>query len=221
MSKRLRTMSVVVKKGFPLIVSILATGFVSGCASTKAYFVDRGRDAGDIVSVAVGTGLGAKLRVSSISLGLLAHEGSVAGLNAGCLFAGPPGKYCNDLQFFCCGNQLVEPPGSKERLKKFRARQFDGFLGMSGEDDEGTWCLLPPFIFTPMIPFRQKVNEKAPYYYTHIEAVVAAGVSLRVGFNPGELVDFVLGCVGIDIMGDDLDRKRIREAALPKTPPSP
>jgi len=40
-------------------------------------------------------------------------------------------------------------------------------------------------------------------------------------FNPGELLDFVLGFAGIDIMGDDLARKRLREAEKPKAVPVP
>jgi hypothetical protein len=39
---------------------------------------------------------------------------------------------------------------------------------------------------------------------TDIEAVAAAGPSLRVGFSLGELLDFLLGWLGADICGDDL-----------------
>lgn len=192
-----------------VLLSGAAAGLVlsSGCASTKAYLADRGRDAGDIVSVAVGTGVGAKVRVSAISFGLL-HEGSMAGLTGGSLFAGAPGKYCNDVQFFCCGSQHVAPPGSEERYKKFDALQAETIGGQDGE-----WCLLPPFCLGPLVPLPQELkHDRAPYYYTHIEVVAGLVGSVRVGFNPGELVDFMLGIVGLDILHDDLARRERMEA---------
>lgn len=41
-------------------------------------------------------------------------------------------------------------------------------------------------------------------FYTGFEAVAGAVVSLRLGANPGELVDFLLGFAGVDVMGDDV-----------------
>ena len=43
---------------------------------------------------------------------------------------------------------------------------------------------------------------------------------MRIGFNPGELVDFVPGRVGLDLYGDDLSRMkkesvRAKEDELP------
>lgn len=39
--------------------------------------------------------------------------------------------------------------------------------------------------------------------YTQIEIVAGAFVGLRLGFNPGELVDFIAGLFGFDLYGDD------------------
>jgi hypothetical protein len=52
-------------------------------------------------------------------------------------------------------------------------------------------------------------------YYTQIEAVVALGPSFRFGFNPAELLDFLLGWFGVDIFHDDRDYLR---TVLPPEP---
>ena len=51
-------------------------------------------------------------------------------------------------------------------------------------------------------------------YYTQIEAVVGAGPSVRLGFNPGELLDFILGWTTIDIYKDDLERSKRTTSVL-------
>jgi len=42
------------------------------------------------------------------------------------------------------------------------------------------------------------------YRLTQIEAMAGCGHTLRLGFNPGELLDFVLGWAAIDIYDDDV-----------------
>ena len=49
-------------------------------------------------------------------------------------------------------------------------------------------------------------NNKSNLY--QIDLTVALGLSLRVGFNPAELLDFVLGWFGSDILDDDVGRKQ-------------
>jgi len=46
-----------------------------------------------------------------------------------------------------------------------------------------------------------------PSMYTRVGAAVGLGIGVRVEFNFGELADFTLGFVGIDLMNDDLGRK--------------
>lgn len=54
------------------------------------------------------------------------------------------------------------------------------------------------------------VNRKARIHAFDIEAGVFAGiVGARVGFSPGEFVDFLLGWFGVDIAGDDEARRFI------------
>ena len=44
--------------------------------------------------------------------------------------------------------------------------------------------------------------------YTQMEVVVGLGGTLRLGFNPGELLDFILGWATIDIYNDDLEKQK-------------
>ena len=53
------------------------------------------------------------------------------------------------------------------------------------------------------------------YYYAQMEAVIGLGPSIRLGFNPGEVLDFVLGWFTIDIFNDDLEWRKRRETTSP------
>ena len=42
------------------------------------------------------------------------------------------------------------------------------------------------------------------YRWTQVEVTAAAGPAVTMGFNPGELADFIVGWFGIDLYGDDI-----------------
>jgi hypothetical protein len=52
------------------------------------------------------------------------------------------------------------------------------------------------------IPFLSVSNRA--FYYTQIEAAAGLWYTVRLGFNPGELLDFLLGWTTIDILSDDV-----------------
>ncbi len=65
------------------------------------------------------------------------------------------------------------------------------------------------------VPFVTWTEQSCPSYYTQLE--VAAGallVGARVGFNPGELLDFLLGWTTLDIYGDDVREQPESESLL-------
>ena len=49
-------------------------------------------------------------------------------------------------------------------------------------------------------------REMIPYYTQCEVAVGTFFPSIRLGFNPGELLDFILGWTTIDIFRDDLEK---------------
>ena len=70
------------KKIIQAVIAVVVIASMTGCASTKAYFIDRGRDAADIFTVTVGEGGGAKARVGPLQIGLWGNH-DVAGLMGG------------------------------------------------------------------------------------------------------------------------------------------
>jgi len=173
-----------------------------GLGCTTPYIVNRGRDAVDIITVQVGYGGGAKARVGFLQLGCLVDIG-LGGIRGGAFQAknefwpngfDTPSKL--DLNFLWFGaetfggNEL-----SNHRGKSFVCRQIVVPILLNPESD------------TKVREFSEKMEMKHnPWpYYTQIEAVVAIGPSIRLGFNPGELFDFILGWTTIDIFKDDIE----------------
>jgi hypothetical protein len=174
----------------------LAGLLVSGCASP--YWGNRGRDAKDVMTLSVGLGLGARARVGPLQVPLLVQS-DYAGLRCGEWFASPMRDdfwtyvshaghvidqplpvYVSDYDVLYSGYEIFDPGGDAALRHK-----CENTLGMglaTVTSDRKNWA-----------------------YYTNVEGVVGAIVSLRVGFNPGELVDWLVGFTGIDLMGDDVE----------------
>ena len=170
---------------------------MSGCA-TKPYLVDRGRDAADIITVTIGLGVGAKARVGPFQTGLLAESDGI-GLRGGMFpdvsdnresFVFPRTV---DLQLIAVGDESFDSNNelTAQRHKDFRANS-----------------VRPLF-------FHRTIHESCPSYYTQLDAVVALGPSIRLGFNPGELLDFLLGWGNVDIYKDDLASQKMIEQGIP------
>ena len=172
------------KKIFHIIITIAAILGMNGCASSKAYLVDRGRDAADIFTATIGLGVGAKARVGPLQTGLLAQS-DLVGLRGGAFpFVWDQGQYeifpTIDLQAVYCGAENFDA---------------DGYL---------TAIRYKDFSYESMIPIYHTEKTPCPYYYTQIDVVVALGPSIRLGCNPGEFLDFLLGWGTIDIFNDDV-----------------
>jgi len=156
--------------------------------------MDRGRDAADIFTASVGGGVGAKARIGPIQTGLLADI-PIYGLRGGEIASQTGWPYSLDFQWVIGG---VEAYVGGQRRKK-------GFCIAS------TRLPLMPDIKAPFTPFVHGIpanTDYSPSYYTQIEAVVGLIPSLRLGFNPGELLDFILGWGNIDIYKDDIEMKK-------------
>jgi hypothetical protein len=74
---------------------------------------------------------------------------------------------------------------------------LEGFRTTDKSDQRGKG-----FDAKSVIPFLS-LGDKA-YYITQVEAAVGLGGTIRLGINPGELVDFLLGWMTIDFYGDDV-----------------
>jgi hypothetical protein len=105
----------------------------------------------------------------------------------------PPGE--SQETFEGLVNQDVFTPDSQTTRVSFDRRKAYGAVGV--------------LVFAvPMPDEGRRWYDVAPYYFTQVELVVGMGLSVRLGVNPGELLDFALGCLGADIYGDDIERRR-------------
>ena len=205
-----------IKRFIQSIAVLVIAVSMTGCASTRAYFVDRGRDAKDVFTCSFGEGYGVKLRAGPCQVGL---EGNTdyCGLRAGEFFVvsqfpylydgGGPERYISDIEFgplayvvvpilIACTPQFSPPhwdydtgedefllPGSTDlRAKNIKAKNF--------------LCI---------------ITQDSLSHYSQIEAVGGFVWTVRLGFNPGELLDFLLGWFGIDIFKDDLAMKELKK----------
>jgi hypothetical protein len=182
----------------------------SGCTTT-GYFGDRGRDASDIFTATVGVGLGAKARVGPVHAGLLMCQDRY-GLRYGervwpSTVAGD--MWDLDLTALCHDQvSLTQPRGGNvysRRKKDYIARPLfshtqKGYLG----PESG---LGMPFVCV-LHPDKQRNASQSIAYFTQIDVVLAIGGSVRLGFNPGELADFLLGWTTLDIFRDDLKKDK-------------
>ena len=207
----------------------LACGAVSmlggGCAS--AYWRDRANDLGDIASVSFGAGLGVRAQAGPVATGLGAQM-DVAGFRGGRFFADrrafdlEPLGWSVDLVYASANLFGLRPvDGTQEPFDpdvdargKYRGRYNGCIEGafipfwLFGEqlhpgEHGGTADALPPY---PVAPGRAAPEDHWSPDWTHLEIAAALGVGVRLGFNPGELLDFLLGFFGADLYGDDLAR---------------
>lgn len=137
--------------------------------------------------MSVGYGIGAKVEVSDARLGFL-YEVDCIGLRGGELLYDPPrwksGRFSHEEFYLVAGeSHFVGGELAKARGKNFN-RDLQLFLGSGWFGKHGA----PP----------------GPQTLTQLEAIVGLGPAVRVGFNPGELADFLLGWLGVDLYGDDV-----------------
>jgi hypothetical protein len=193
-----------------LLVLILAPAMASGCSS-RGYFADRSNDAKDIFTVTVGVGGGAKARVGPVHTGVIMSFGS-AGLRNG-HFGQSIGEDNFDVE-------LLVVPVEEESGKWYFSQEGVNFGDERGKDYSRATSRVP-FVTTGID------SGVTPHYWSQIEVAGGLGLTVRLGFNPGELLDFLLGWFGIDIYGDDIgatkerDRTQKPREKPPEAPSSP
>ncbi|MCX7009266.1 MAG: hypothetical protein NTY53_18810 [Kiritimatiellaeota bacterium] len=194
-------------KGLTIICLLALVASLTGCASTRGYFVDRGRDAADIFTVTAGVGGGGQVRLGPIPLGFL-RTSDVTGLRYGDVFcrAHPPdteaeekcrtcGAICGILLFpVCC---LVGFGGDGKGVSRY----FEAIGNALDYYDKF------PMSEPQLLRHKDAQGVRASDSY-QLEAVAGLGLVFRVGINFGELLDFILGWTTIDIFGDDLEARR-------------
>jgi hypothetical protein len=187
-----------------VLLLFLCLLILNGC-TTSAYFTDRGRDAADIFTAQVGYGGGAKVRAGPLQAGLLLDIG-LGGLRGGDLL-GKTDFWPSDAdmpvkQEYLLGIFGIEAFGGSQlcdmRGKSFASKQIILSLPINFRED--------PELTEEAEQWKMVYNPWP--YYTQLEIVVGLGLNARIGFNPGELIDFILGWTTLDIFNDDLEKKK-------------
>lgn len=174
---------------------ILSVLLLSGCASPRAYFADRGRDAADIFTLSLSAGLGGSVRLGPLSGGL----GSItdlAALRGGTVAVyNPKREESMDVKIVCFGFEWF----TSEQLRR-RGKDFAAATGML--DGSAKKPVYVPFV---SVPRRSKapnpVNGSA---VGQVDVAACALLGIRAGFNVAELADFLVGWTTADILGDDI-----------------
>ena len=198
-----------------LILHLSIAACLGGCACTGGYLPNRGHDAADVFTATLGYGVGVKARVGPLQAGLMT-EVTGFGLRAGDLLGisdfWPTGydtpasweataTICN-LEV-CRGGKTA-----KQRGKAF-SYSTDAPIVYPQSPYEAR-----PHETDDAVVRRVKRLEEEEYvhapapFFTEIEVVAALGPSIRLGFNPGELLDFILGWTTLDIYNDDLEKRK-------------
>jgi len=175
---------------------LMLAACLTGCASTGDHLANRGRDLADIITIGTGLGGGAKARIGPIQTGLFADMQMIA-LRGGQFPCGNDGFVLPsnlELEAFVAGVESFNPKTgrsiAKQRRKSFTAEGGD-----------------IPFVMVAKPP-------GSPSYYTQIEVAGGLLLNLRLGINPGELLDFILGWASIDVFKDDIEGRENRTADL-------
>lgn len=170
-----------------LWATLLSVPWLLGCASS-GYLADRGDDLADIFTATIGTGVGAKARAGPLSPALYINQNHV-GLQDGDFFTGT-GKYGTESGFE--GILLIGGEGgNSSELARERDKYYQAFYLLG--------------IASPAAPCGELTYP--PSYFTQLEVAAGVGVTFKLGFNPGELLDFLLGWTTIDMYGDDVRTK--------------
>lgn len=164
-----------------ILLFVLLAISLTSCAYTR----NRINDAKDIFTLCVNPSLGCQVQTGPIRTGVGVSI-SVYGMSDG--YVGECGtgrREVPTIQYILIG------PGGKEswngnivreRGKEYEQKQYF-LVGLPKYSNSKAW----------MKP-----------YYTQFEVDAGFLVGLRVGVNPGEILDFFLGFFGVDMYGDDI-----------------
>lgn len=183
-------------KALQMTASLVALVLLSGCASPRAYLTDRGHDALDVLTCAVGLGAGAKVRAGPLHAGLLMSR-DFAGLRGGQM-----GWWGSD------GGGELDPFLIPCSIFGFGCEMFSlDSVCDAGRGKEYDALSYVPFFYTYLKLEEERTSaiwRREWPQYTELEGVIGLGPTLRLGINPGELLDFLIGWIGFDIYNDDV-----------------
>ncbi len=215
---------------WPAFISLLLLLPALSCSGH--YLKNRGRDLADIFTAEVSTGsYGASVRVGPVKAGVSykSPKGKAFGLRGGAIGSYYTAEFT--ALFFGADYFLSAPPSKETPPSSKKSPAGELFSGSQEENasppEEEQLSAVGPDLrekrdksFQARSPFgtRQALQKKpglfkgkkdekhtfAPVsYYTQVELSLGLYLGLKVGFNPGELLDFLAGLFNLDLFHDD------------------
>ncbi len=183
------------------IAAITLASLLSGCA----YLGSRARDLGDIVRLEGSIGVGLQANVNA---GELAHLGigSSRRSSAGWAYGMTTSERRVEDHF---------PLSYVESLVHPQAVALHGLTMGEGSDAVTHRC---PVLASGALSSGSVRKPDMQFWSLEIGVMIVA-VGAEIGFNPAELVDFILGVFTIDVAGDDAPEGRARRGLwIPAAP---
>jgi hypothetical protein len=183
------------------------------CGCRTGYWRARGQDLADVVTATTGPGLGAKVRLGPAHLTPLLVYTDTTGLRGGeCFYL--PGLGLDevhppqDVGALWWASSIWVLPNHRELAERAKAHLA---TPLSLPPDAELFDLMtdtPPFVSMPRLEWKGEKLALDRYpvaYHSDLELTLALGWGVRLGLNPGEALDFVLGWCLVDLYRDDLD----------------
>ena len=174
-----------IRIGFIIILSLEIT-------SCSGYIKNRVNDVKDIVTLAFGLGVGFGAHAGPINTGLGYIEDHYD-LRSSSIGKNTPGHFSSgyNAHFIFLGEESGwENPDALSRAKQYKARCYIVSFPEFESGDRGRPTIHP--------------------YFTQFEVSIGLIGSFRLGINPGEFVDFVLGFFNLDLFKDDVVKNESR-----------
>ena len=179
-------------------IALLCLLIGTGCQSSS-YWTDRLRDSLDVFTAGQGNGIGTKARVGPLQTGLLFDIPNYALRGGEFVEEGPHGGGWTPSPF---------PEDMDVQLLIYGGEEFT----RTELNRDKNYKTEPYSLFLPLMSFPFPRSKSPSYaYYSEFEIVLGIYYTIRLGFNPGEALDFLLGWTTIDIYGDDIGSKETKE----------
>ncbi len=181
---------------------MLIAGFTTGCG----YLRDRGRDFADIWRIEASVGVGLHVHVTATEL---AHAG-----------VGSSRRYVGGWQYGeGSGERRVEDDFPLSYVWTLVDPERESLHSMRRGSDDAVPSQHRCYWAIPG-ELNRNIEEREVLHYFDIEAHIFVGIAgVEIGFSLGELFDFLLGLVTVDIAGDDGNEARIGKRLWHKVPP--
>ena len=179
------------------MIALLTVGGI-GCRHSP-HLARRLNDFEDVFTLTVGCGAGVKARFGPLHGGVLGNRDWL-GLRGGVWFRDRfDGGHVEEVELLAWGEEAFSRGYFRDKSYEFIPIDIL-FMPHGGSHNESG---LIPFVNLPETRLTRRHNGVPLSYYTQCELVAGLEATVRLGMNPGELLDYLLGWFAVDLLQDD------------------